>query len=266
MVYFFYGPEEFTRREKCHSLISDIQKKGDVEIKVFSALKDGSVAESIDFLSSKTLFSGGKRLALIQDAEEFHTADLALIVERASLDKGCVALISSSWTQKQYKKASKKFDSLVSKKQYFEKLKGNDLLGYLSRRAKEKGLEIEKKALVLLQKLYGDNISLLSHEIDRLSLWKDHVHVSDILSLPEHKEEKTLYEGSRALLGTSLSERLSLFEALIFQGIGSEALFYYMSAVASKKPLIERLSSIDTRMKRGEDLDLLFLSYVISQN
>ncbi|GEM_PF-5116448 len=266
MVYFFYGPEAFRKREQSHALLRDVQKKGGVEIGIFSGADEGAMAEAIDFLSSRTLFSGGKRLALIKQAEEFSIDDMVLLIQRASMDKECVALMLSSWTEKEYKKHEKKLSAYITKKQYFGPLKGGDLISYLSLRSKQKGLLIEKKALVLLHSLYGDNVALLSHEIDRLSFLGRSVSASDILALPEHKEEKTLFEGSRALLGGSLSGRLSLFEALLFQGIGTEALFYYMSAVASKKSLIERLSIIDTRMKQGEDLDLLFLSYVISQH
>ena len=265
MVYFFYGPDEFRKREHAHTLLKDIQKKGGVEIAIHSGEDEGVLANSIDFLSSSTLFSQGKRLALITHAENFSKEDLLLIFTRASIEKDCVALILSSWTQREYKKHEKKLDSYITKKQYFESLKGGDLITYLSGRSKQKGLSIERKALVILQTLYGDNIALLSYEIDRLAFLGRSIKVSDILSLPEHKEEKTLFEGSRAFLGGALSEKLSLFAALLFQGISTEALFYYMSAIASKKSLIERLSFIDIRMKQGEDLDLLFLSYLISQ-
>lgn len=265
MVYFFYGPETFRKREQSHALLREIQKKGDVKIGVFSGAQEGAVAEAIDFLSSTTLFFEGKRLALVKQAELFSIDDMVLLAQRASMDRNCVALIVSSWTERDYKTHEKKLSPYITKKQYFKILKGNDLISYLSLRSKQKGLLIEKKALVLLHSLYGDAVALLSHEIDRLSLLGRQIHISDILALPEHKEETTLFEGSRALMSGSLAERLSLFETLLFQGISTEALFYYMSAVASKKSLIERLSVIDARMKQGDDLDLLFLSYIISQ-
>ncbi|MFC1884740.1 DNA polymerase III subunit delta [Thermodesulfobacteriota bacterium] len=200
-VYFFYGQGEF-RMERLLARMKEAfvpPSARDLDLHIYYGGKQGSpdytnpvniidAARSFPFLAER-------RLIIVRRADDFNTADLDYFLEYLEdpVDTSSVIFqVYNADFRKKFYKMIKKNGIAVN----FKVLYDNQILPWILRLAKEKGIDIERKACEYLQETVGNKLRDLNSELEKIHLLygNSRVGIEEVKSIAIHSKKYSVFE------------------------------------------------------------------------
>ncbi|MBT9165443.1 MAG: DNA polymerase III subunit delta [Chloroflexi bacterium] len=155
----------------------------------------------------------------------------------------------------------RKLSPLANIREYVP-LKGTELQNWIRTRVVGKGCEISPSALRLLTDLIGNNLWILSNEIDKLSLHarEGRIEEDDINSLVSYARESNIFAMVDAIVQRRLGEASRLTHQLLDEGSAPPYLLYMMTRqfrllIQARKLMADGLPVSAIGGKIGETID-----------
>lgn len=185
MIILLFGEDNFRSSEKLVEIKNKfLEKNPDAVSGLFDfAEKDWDIGEIIMNISSGGLFSS-KKLVIVKNiltGEKKFADDAFGNFLKAEVKKDKSDLILIFWESGKVKKSSKlhKLLQKIAKCQEFEILKEAKLKNWIAGKFKESDAEISPAAIEKLIVFVGNDLNLLSREIEKLSAYKNKGEISD---------------------------------------------------------------------------------------
>ena len=253
MIIFLFGEDNFRSNEKLAEIKNKFLEKNnpDVTSGLFDfAEKDWNIGEIIMNISSGGLFSS-KKLVIVKNilAGKKEFADDAFekfLKAEAKKEKSDLILIF--WESGKVKKSSKLYKLLqkIAKCQEFELLEGAKLKNWITGKFKENEAMISPVAIEKLIVFVGNDLNLLSREIEKLSAYKNKGEISDvdIDLLVKSKIDTDIFKTVDALARGDKKMALKMLHDHLEDGEDSFYLlsmyFYQFRNLVKVKPLVEK--------------------------
>lgn len=177
MFFFLHGPDDFRRREKLNKYVAAYREKNKSSFSLFRL--DGEDDDFLDEFAraaeSQSMF-GGKKLLIVNDvfgASKDVREKLQETLE-ARLDYFKSDGVFIFFTAAEVDRREKLFKFLTKEAhvEVFENLKGITLEKWVKEKARVKGTDIDREAVVALVNLVGGDSVRLEEELEKLSLFK----------------------------------------------------------------------------------------------
>ncbi|MFA6285251.1 MAG: DNA polymerase III subunit delta [Parcubacteria group bacterium] len=253
MIIFFFGEDEFQSIQKLAEIKNRFLEKNKEgsSLSVFDfSQKDWSIEEIIMNISSGGLFSL-KKLVVIKNIfsakkdienEKFEK----FLKSEAKKEKSDLILIF--WEGGKVKKSGKLYKLLrkIAKCQEFEPLEGAKLKNWIINEIKEREALISLAAVEKLMIFVGNDLNLLSREIEKLSTYKNKGEISseDIDLLVKSKIDTDIFKTVDALARGDKKTALKMMHDHLEAGEDPFYLlsmyFYQFRNLVKVKPLVEK--------------------------
>jgi len=265
MIIFLYGENEFQSREKLAGIKNRFFEKNnpDVTSGLFDfAEKDWHLDEVIMSISSSGLFSS-KRLVIVKNilsAKKDITEEKFLDILKKEAKKEKSDLILVFWESGKIKKSEKLYKLLrkIAKCQEFSALEGAKLKNWIVEKIKENNTSIDPAAAEKLMVFVGNDLNLLSKEIEKLIAYKNKGEITsgDVDLLVKSKIDTDIFKTVDALARGDKKTALKLLHGHLDSGEDPFYLlsmyFYQFRNLVKIKPLSEKNISpqdISTKLK-----------------
>jgi DNA polymerase III subunit delta len=262
MIIFLYGEDAFRSNEKLAEIKNKfLQKNPDTMSGLFDfGEKDWNVREIIINISSGGLFSS-KKLVIIKNIisakKDFENEKFEKFLKsEAKKEKSDLILVF--WESGKVKKSSKLYKLLqkVAKCQEFELLEGVKLRNWVIGEFKKSDILISSAAIEKLIIFVGNDLNLLSREIEKLATYKNKGEISseDIDLLVKSKIDTDIFKTVDALARGDKKTALKMLHDHLEDGEDPFYLlsmyFYQFRNLVKVKPLAEKnMSSQDIASK-----------------
>ena len=253
MIIFLYGEDEFRSMEKLAGIKNKFLEKNKegVSLSVFDfAEKDWNIGEIIMNISSGGLFTS-KKLAIIKNilaGKKESSDDIfeKFLKNEAKKEKSDLILIF--WESGKTKKSSKLYKLLkkITKCQEFELLEGAKLRNWVIGEFKKSDITINSAAVEKLVVFVGNDLNLLSREIEKLATYKSKGEITggDIDLLVKSKIDTDIFKTVDALARGDKKTALKLLHDHLEDGEDPFYLlsmyFYQFRNLVKVKPLAEK--------------------------
>lgn len=253
MIIFLFGEDAFRSNEKLAEIKNKFLEKNKegVSLSVFDfAEKDWNIGEIVVSISSGGLFSS-KKLTIIKNIlagkKEFSDEKFEKFL-KAEAKKEKSDLILIFWEGGKVKKSGKLYKLLqkIAKCQEFELLDGSKLKNWIASKFKERNIVISLAAIEKLIIFVGNDLSLLSREIEKLATYKNKGEVSgeDIDLLVKSKIDTDIFKTVDALARGDKKAALKMLHDHLEDGEDPFYLlsmyFYQFRNLVKVKPLAEK--------------------------
>jgi DNA polymerase-3 subunit delta len=253
MIIFLHGEDAFRSNEKLAEIKNKFLEKNKegVSLSVFDfAEKDWNTGEIIMNISSGGLFTS-KKLAIIKNIlagkKEF-SDDIFEKFLKAEVKKDKSDLILIFWESGKTKKGSKLYKLLkkIAKCQEFELLEGAKLRNWIIGKFKERDVSISPAAVDQLVVFVGNDLNLLSREIEKLAIYKNKGEISgeDVDLLVKSKIDTDIFKTVDALARGDKKTALKMLHDHLEDGEDPFYLlsmyFYQFRNLVKVKPLAEK--------------------------
>ena len=272
LFYILYGEDDFTAREAL------------AEIK-------GALGDEVMLATNTTVFQGGtttpEELAAACNTIPFLAANRLVIIEgllglfepqgkgKTSLKpkdsgwfalKKCVEQMPASTVLVTFDGKLKKSNPLLGQLapkanvREFAALRGDQLYRWIQERVKKCGGEVSPPAVRLLANLVGNNLWILSSEIEKLCLYAlgRTVDENDVMSLVVNAREFTVFDMVDALLERKTATATRLLHQLEDEGMAPPYLLFMITRqfrlVIQAKDMLQQKSSTE-EIKRALDIN-----------
>jgi DNA polymerase III subunit delta len=265
MIIFLFGEDAFRSNEKLVEIKNKFLEKNKegVSLSVFDfAEKDWNIGEMVMNISAGGLFSlkkmaivknilGGKKEFSDEKFEKFLKNESKKEKSPARIAKQSVAggdLILIFWESGKVKKSGKLYKLLqkIAKCQEFELLDGAKLKNWIESQFKENDIAISQAAIEKLIIFIGNDLNLLSREIEKLATYKNKGEISseDIDSLVKSKIDTDIFKTVDALARGDKRSALKMLHDHLEAGEDPFYLlsmyFYQFRNLVKVKPLAEK--------------------------
>jgi DNA polymerase-3 subunit delta len=262
MIIFLYGEDAFRSNEKLAEIKNKfLEKNPDTMSGLFDfGEKEWNIREIITNISSGGLFSS-KKLAIIKNIlagkKEFSDEIFEKFL-KAEAKKEKSDLILIFWESGKTKKGSKLYKLLkkIAKCQEFELLEGAKLKNWVIGEFKKSGLLINQVAVEKMIIFVGNDLNLLSREIEKLVTYKNkgEITVEDVDLLVKSKIDTDIFKTVDALARGDKKTALKMLHDHLEDGEDPFYLlsmyFYQFRNLVKVKPLAEKnMSSQDIATK-----------------
>lgn len=245
-VYLFTGEDVFRKKEAA-SKIRELLAPDE-----FNYVKEDAsscnIGDLLSLAGTAPVFSP-RRLIILDNADKLKKSALEALCKylSAPLESTCFIVMHND--AKKFKKDKILEEScsdgcvIVS----FDELKSNQLAPWIEEHLFDKGLKIDPVALILLQDIVGADLSALSMEMEKLSLYlleRDDktIRQEDILACVGLSKEENPFALSNAVLDCNRGEALKLAQKLLDGGEEPISVLNKISSCALKMLRIKRLS------------------------
>lgn len=265
MIIFFYGEDEFRSLEKLAEIKNKFQEKNKegASLSVFDfAERDWNIGDIITSISSGGLFSS-KKLVVIKNIISSKTDPNEEKLEKflkseAKKEKSDLILIF--WESGKVKKVLKlyKLFQKIAKCQEFDLLEGAKLMNWISGKIAQSNVAISSAAADKLVVFVGNDLNLLSREIEKLAVYKNKGEITeeDIERLVKSRIDTDIFKTIDALARGDKKTALKMLHDHLEDGEDPFYLlsmyFYQFRNLVKVKPLAEKYGSpveIATRLK-----------------
>ncbi len=234
MLYILYGADDFSLKTRLQELEREVDDAGSLEFNLttFSA-RDLTPAQLVNACSTSP-FLGQKRMVVVEgllshfDPRSIGGGDsprrtlgewefLKGFVE--GMPQSTILILIDGNIRKDnlmLKKLSSK--ALVEN---FHPLWGRELQGWIMRRVRERGGNIAPRAVELLSALAGDNLWVLSQEIDKLLAYTDgrRIEAEDVRKLTNYVREVTIFATVDAIVEHRGTTAIQMIHRLLGEGV-----------------------------------------------
>lgn len=265
MIIFLYGEDEFRSLEKLAEIKNKFQEKNKegASLSVFDfAEKDWRIGDIITNISSGGLFSS-KKLVVIKNIISSKTDPDEEKLEKflkAEAKKEKSDLILIFWESGNVKKGLKLYKLLqkIAKCQEFELLEGAKLNNWISGKIAQSNVAISPAAADKLIVFVGNDLNLLSREIEKLAVYKNKGEITeeDIEKLVKSRIDTDIFKTIDALARGDKKTALKMLHEHLEDGEDPFYLlsmyFYQFRNLVKVKPLAEKYvfpAEIATRLK-----------------
>jgi DNA polymerase-3 subunit delta len=252
MIIFFYGDDSFRSNEKLVEIKNKFLEKNNPAVAgLFDfAEKEWNIREIIMNISSGGLFSS-KKLAIIKNIlagkKEFSDETLEKFL-KAEAKKEKSDLILIFWERGKVKKSGKLYKLLqkIAKCQEFELLEGAKLKNWISGEIQKSNMTISPAAAEKLVIFVGNDLNLLSREIEKLATYKNKGEITgaDIDLLVKSKIDTDIFKTVDALARGDKKTALKMLHDHLEDGEDPFYLlsmyFYQFRNLVKVKPLAEK--------------------------
>jgi DNA polymerase III subunit delta len=263
MIIFLYGEDSFRSVVKLTEIKNKFlekNKKG-ASLFVFDFVeKDWNIEEIVLNISSGGLFSS-KKLAIIKNVisvkKDFENERLEKFLKTEGKNEKS-DLILVFWESGKVKKSSKLYKLLqrIAKCQEFELLEGMKLKNWIVGKFKENDSAISSAAIEKLVVFVGNDLNLLSREIEKLSAYKNkgEITAEDVDLLVKSKIDTDIFKTVDALARGDKKTALKMLHEHLEDGEDPFYLlsmyFYQFRNLVKVKPLAEKnMSPVDIASK-----------------
>jgi len=259
MIIFLYGEDEFRSNEKLAEIKNKfLEKNPDVTSGLFDfAEKDWNIGEIIMIISSGGLFSS-KKLVVIKNIiyakkefsdekfEKFLKSEAKKEKSPASPAGGDLILVF--WESGKMKRSSQLYKLLkkIAKCQESELLEGAKLKNWIIGKIEKGDISISPAAVEKLMVFVGNDLNLLSREIEKLATYKNKGEISgeDVDLLVKSKIDTDIFKTVDALARGDKKTALKMFHDHLEDGEDPFYLlsmyFYQFRNLVKVKPLAEK--------------------------
>jgi len=252
MIIFLYGDDEFRSNEKLAEIKNKfLEKNSPAPAGLFDfAEKDWDVGDIIMNISSSGLFSS-KKLAIIKNIisikKDFENEKLEKFLKNeAKKEKSDLILIF--WEGGKMKKSSKLYKLLkkIAKCQEFELLEGGKLRNWVIGEFEKGDVSINPAAIEKLMVFVGNDLNLLSREIEKLVTYKNkgEITAEDVDLLVKSKIDTDIFKTVDALARGDKKTALKMLHDHLEDGEDPFYLlsmyFYQFRNLVKVKPLAEK--------------------------
>jgi len=253
MIIFLYGEDDFRSNEKLAEIKNKFLEKNKEGASLFVfdfAEKEWNIQEVISHISSGGLFSS-KRFAIIKNIlagkKEFSDENFEKFLKaEAKKDKSDLILIF--WEGGKVKKSGKLFKLFqkIAKCQEFELLERMKLKNWIAGKFKENDALISSAAIEKLIVFVGNDLNLLSREIEKLVVYKNKGEISgeDVDALVKSKIDTDIFKTVDALARGDKKTALKMLHDHLENGEDPFYLlsmyFYQFRNLVKVKPLAEK--------------------------
>lgn len=252
MIIFLYGEDDYRSIGKLTEIKNKfLEKNPDVTSGLFDfAEKDWNIQEIILTVSSGGLFSS-KKLAIIKNilAGKKEFSDEAFekfLKSEAKKDNGDLILVF--WESGKVKKSAKLYKLLqkIAKCQEFELLEGAKLRNWVIGEFKKNDMAISPAAVEKLIVFVGNDLNLLSREIEKLATYKNKGEITgeDVDALVKSKIDTDIFKTVDALARGDKKTALKTLRDHLDSGEDPFYLlsmyFYQFRNLVKVKPLAEK--------------------------
>lgn len=255
MVYFFYGPDRYTRRQKRLGVVAAAQEKyPGIAVDSFYLDEEGAVERLHEFAFSRSLFGTAKKIAVVYESLSPLSWDaFSAFVSRAATDSDVLVICDyESSSQKLFKKHASVIVAPRVVITYFPAPQGDKALILAKKECGRLGIAIEDGALRFLGGFFSNDISLIISEAQKLSLAFSPVTRTVIQTLPEYQSSFSLFDFSKSILfSASVDQRLVAWERLLVQKPDFYGVLNYLAKAANAKVLVQKIARADIAIKAG---------------
>ena len=270
MIYILYGEDSFSIKESLTKIKADC---GGAELN--AVLFEGgkvslnelvSICNTISFLAPKRLVvveglltrfePGGGRRDQSPELKDWS----ALAGHVVNMPESTVLVLVDGKLSRA-NPLLKKLSPLASVREYMSP-KGTELQNWIRARVAGNGCEISPSALRLLTDLIGNNLWILSNEIDKLSLHarEGRIEEDDINSLVSYARESNIFAMVDAIVQRRLRKSFQLIHQLLDEGAAPPYLLYMMTRqfrllIQARRLMADGLPASAIRGKIGETTD-----------
>lgn len=255
-LYLVYGTESFLLNETKQLLFDHVLTDEEAEIN-FSIYDLEETPVEIAIEDAETLpFLGERRLIILQNPVfltagktkekiDHHIAKLEAYLNEPAPYSIVVFLANYEKLDERRKitKLLKQKATLIEAK----KLSEAELTAWIRNRVASHSLEIDQHAIELLFTLVGDNLFLLTNEIDKLILYangKQVINISDVETLVSRSLEQNIFELVDKVVHRKISEALRIYYDLLKQ---NEEPIKILSIIAGQFRLIYQAKDLARR-------------------
>jgi DNA polymerase-3 subunit delta len=256
MLYILYGADDFSLKLKLGELEVEL---GDMSSREFNRVtfnaRELIPAELVSACSTLP-FLGQKRMVMVEGLLG-HLDSLSKTPDEWKFLPDFVKRMPES-TILVLVDGNIKKDNLMLKKlssqavvENFSPLRGSKLQEWIRQRVKERDGEISSQAAGLLTALAGDNLWVLSHELDKLLLYTGgrRVEAGDVRRLTNYVREVTIFATVDAIIERRGATALQMVHRLLEEGA---SVSYILTMITRQLRLMIQLKDMDVR-RLGED-------------
>lgn len=235
MIIFLYGPDDYRRELKKRELVATFEKKhSGLGLDRFDAGAPEGRDRFLAFIENQSIFEPAK-LAVLENAYEAEDKEfLKKLQAIRSMPKVSVLISEADIPPKAlaFLRTESKKDASGNLAQKFEKMSGAEWRAFLRRVAKEKGAELEPKALEFLAQAYEGDAWRAVTELEKMALL-DKVPVTreDLEGLAVELAPN-FWATMNALKSPRIGERLAMLEKLFARSEPAAKIFNILSAQA----------------------------------
>jgi len=245
-IYLFYGEEDFLIEEKINSLKSQIENPS-LNVEVIDG--DNYSPEYFAAALQTQPLLGGEKLVIVRDLKltaENQDQFIPLIKNIPPQVKVVFQAETVDRRSKFYRLVSEQGEVLEFRS--FAPWELDQLLDWIEAYVRRRGKIIVEGAARLLQEISGNNLRLLSGEIEKLLTFigdRDQIREEDVLALAS-PGETSAFSLLDALREKDLKKALSVFQVLLRN---REDLFQLLSLLATQYRLMLQIKSLSGREK-----------------
>ena len=248
MIIFLYGPDDYRRLEKKHSIVTEFEKKrSSLGMATFDFEEKRAIEQFSEFAQMQSIF-GSAKLAIIENAFELEAKNLAKLLKPFIEEKNITILIAEK------DKAVKALAFLLEKptiSQKFEQLEGIELVNFIKQEAKTSEVDLADSAANFLATVYVGNTWGLVTEIQKLSGFKAGAKIEkkdlDIFDMEAAPNYWGMLNGLKSY---DIKNRLYSFEKMLAANDPAAKIFNILASQwAEKTP---HMAEYDLAVKSGK--------------
>ncbi len=248
MIIYLYGPDDYRRVEKKHSIIAEFTKKRSALGVDFFDMEEKNTSEKLaDFTKTQSIFESAK-LAVLENAFSLEAPKLAKLLKPFIESKDITILISEK------EKPVKVLAFLLEKStisQKFEQLSGADLINFIRAESARSEVNLGDSAIRFLATIYENNSWALVTEIKKLSGYKDGGKIEksdlDVFDLEAAPNYWGLLNG---LKSQDFKNRLYSFEKMLAANDPAAKIFNILASQWQEKT--PHMAEYDLAVKSGK--------------
>ncbi len=217
MIILLYGKDTYRLQEKMKEIIAEYKKKHSSGLNLKFLGEKESLQNACDYDKQFSMF-GEKRLLVAWNI--FFTEK-----NRDDFLKEKKRFISSEniflfYEEKDFKKSDQFLKTIEKEKekepknviiQKFSPLSGKSLFLWIKKEFEKEGVNIEEKAVNLLQKIGGEDLWKIKNEIEKISLYKKDISIEDVTFMSKIGVETNIFKTVDAIGEKEREKALFLF-------------------------------------------------------
>ncbi len=261
MVIFLYGKDAYRRREKLKDITGEYaRKRGVTDFREIDCEENENfLVETVEFLRQASMFADSKFLVL-KNADEIFGLEAGQVKEVKEIIKSFLendnifTLITSE------DKPNKGFDFLLKKPvvfQEFQELNGEELRGFVLKKAQDVGLVFEPAA----SRFFTDYVSLFAektrasvNELMKISLagFKSPIGTVDLKKMVNFvKIDESFQYVLKFCSARSFQERIFYLEILMTTKKEPRYVFNLLASLVRDRGDVDKLAELDVLIKSG---------------
>ncbi|MEZ5358659.1 MAG: DNA polymerase III subunit delta [Candidatus Zixiibacteriota bacterium] len=233
-IYYFYGDEDFRKKEAVKFIITNYLPGKNAQLSVTRMSADKDSLETISAELSAIPMLGGRRVIHVDDIQKLNPSQYKKLFALLTIPPPETVVVLSSPSARTPQKKSAFFREVqsIAETVAFDKLTGQSARGRIVRHLQSAGLTYDEDAVDLLALMTSGNFGGLMGELEKLTLSYDkgsHIGLDEIRKLTSSYEEFGIFELIDLVAERKYEPALKAYTDLLRRGSNAGGVIVLMS-------------------------------------